>query len=111
MHLTPRGRAGAVLLGFVLVAGLFTWPLAAHLTTAIPGDGKDGWMEAWTLWWVALALRSGQNPFHTGLLFHPYGADLYLHTLMPLDGLLTLPVQTGASLARSIRPSSASAAR
>ncbi|HMA37578.1 MAG TPA: hypothetical protein VKY74_24200 [Chloroflexia bacterium] len=93
MHLTPRGRAGAVLLGFVLVAGLFTWPLAAHLTTAIPGDGKDGWMEAWTLWWVALALRSGQNPFHTGLLFHPYGADLYLHTLMPLDGLLTLPVQ------------------
>ena len=58
-------RGGLVLLGYVLAAGAFTWPLALHLTTAIPGDGKDGWQETWDLWWFATALLHGTNPFHT----------------------------------------------
>ncbi|HUS16869.1 MAG TPA: hypothetical protein VM536_17875, partial [Chloroflexia bacterium] len=88
-----RTRHLLVLLGYLLVAVAWTWPLAGHLTTAIPGDGKDGWQNAWNLWWVAQAVLQGRNPFHTDLLFHPIGADLYLHTLQPLNGLLSLPVQ------------------
>jgi hypothetical protein len=87
------GRFGLVLLGYLGAAGVFTWPLALHLGTAIPGDGKDGWQGVWSLWWWATALGQGRNPFHTDLLFHPQGADLYLHTLMPFNGLLALPVQ------------------
>ena len=82
--------------GYVAAALLFTWPLALHLTTAIPGDGKDGWQGAWDLWWVATALTSGRNPFHTDLLFHPGGADLYFHALVPFNGVMTLPVQLAA---------------
>jgi hypothetical protein len=85
--------AGAVLVGYGLVALAFTWPLAQHLTTAIPGAGADGWFGAWNLWWFDTAVSQGHNPFHTDLLYHPAGTDLYLQTLMPLDGLLVLPVQ------------------
>src|SRR4029079_18923840 len=48
------------------------------------------------LWWFATALLHGTNPFHTNLLFYPWGADLYLHSLMPFNGLLALPVQVSA---------------
>jgi hypothetical protein len=93
MRQTSWGRPLLVLLGYILAAGAFTWPLALHLTTTIPGDGKDGWQETWDLWWFATALGAGRNPFHTDLLFHPFGADLYFHSLMPFNGLISLPAQ------------------
>jgi hypothetical protein len=50
-------------------------------------------MFLWSLWWIRHALIDlGQSPYHCDYIFHPIGADLYLHTLTPLRGLLALPL-------------------
>ncbi len=88
-----------VLLAYLLLTLVMTWPLAANFTTAIPGDGFDGWQNYWNLWWVKVALvERGQTPFVTDLLYHPTGVDLYFHTLNPFNGLVTLPIQLASGL-------------
>lgn len=90
---------GAVLLGYLLLTGVMTWPLATQFTTAIPGDSFDGWQNYWNLWWVKLALVDRlQNPYVTDLLYYPTGVGLYFHTLNPFNALVTLPVQLSAGL-------------
>ncbi|MCC6166697.1 MAG: hypothetical protein IT329_05665 [Caldilineaceae bacterium] len=76
-----------------------TWPFAVQFTTAIPGDGFDGWQNYWNLWWIKLALVDRlQSPYITDLLYYPTGVNLYFHTLNPFNGLTTLPVQLAAGL-------------
>ena len=89
----------AALLLYALLTGLMTWPLALHLTTAIPGDSFDGWQNFWNLWWVKLALVDRQTtPFVTDILYAPTGVGLYFHTLNPFNGLATLPIQLTGGL-------------
>ena len=100
---TKQGRSGlvhlAALCGYLLLTVVMTWPLATHLTTAIPGDGFDGWQNYWNLWWVKVALVDKlTNPLITDMLYHPTGVSLYFHTLNPINGLSTLPVQLSAGL-------------
>lgn len=76
-----------------------TWPLATQLTTAIPGDGFDGWQNYWNQWWIKVALVDRiQSPLYTDLLYAPTGVGLYFHTLNPFNGLTTLPIQLSAGL-------------
>lgn len=87
------------LLAYLALTLVMTWPLAANLTTVIPGDGFDGWQNYWNLWWVKVALVDRVAwPFTTDLLFYPQGVGLYFHTLNPFNGLVTLPVQLVAGL-------------
>ena len=89
----------AALLLYTLLTVIMTWPLALHLTSAIPGDSFDGWQNFWNLWWVKLALIDRQTtPFVTDLLYAPTGVGLYFHTLNPFNGLATLPVQLAGGL-------------
>jgi len=103
-HHSPRAIRYAflhclVLLGYLLLTVLMTWPLARQLTTAIPGDSFDGWQNYWNLWWMKVALvERQQSPFVTDLLYYPTGVGLYFHTLNPFNGLLTLPIQLSGSL-------------
>jgi hypothetical protein len=97
---TPQERRAAFWRGHLLPIGLFlaltllvTFPLILHFNSALPGDGRDAWQNYWDYWWLGTALASGQNPFQTPLLYAPYGAPLYLHTLNPFNGLVTLPIQ------------------
>ena len=70
----------AALLLYALLTASMTWPLALHLTDAIPGDSFDGWQNFWNLWWVKLALVDRQQtPFVTDLLYAPTGVGLYFH--------------------------------
>jgi hypothetical protein len=85
-HLLPIGL-------YTLVAVVATFPLILHLGTHVPSDGGDALMNYWGFWWVREALSSGQNPFVTPLVYAPYGAPLYLHTLNLLNGLISLPIQ------------------
>ena len=90
---------GVVLLGYLLLTLVMTWPLAAQFTTAIPGDSFDGWQNYWNQWWVKVALVERiQNPYVTDLLYAPTGVSLYFHTLNPFNGLVTLPVQLTSGL-------------
>ena len=89
----------AVLLSYLLLTLVMTWPLATQLTTVIPGDSFDGWQNYWNQWWIKVALVDRlQNPFTTDLLYYPTGVGLYFHTLNPFNGVTTLPVQLSLGL-------------
>lgn len=87
------GRHIGALACYLLLALLMTWPLARNLSTRLPGNNFDAWQNYWNFWWLREALAAGRNPYYTPLLYAPYGAPLYLHTLNPFNGLVTLPVQ------------------
>jgi hypothetical protein len=80
--------------GYLFLTLLMTYPLVLHLTTAIPGDGFDGWQNYWNLWWVKTAMLDLQeSPYFTNYLYYPAGYSLYFHTLNIFNALLTLPIQ------------------
>jgi hypothetical protein len=79
------------LLGYFLLALLVTYPVAAQFTSGVPGDlVADRDQNLWNLWWVKESLFAFNNPFHTDMLYYPYGADLYYHTLALPLGLIGL---------------------
>jgi hypothetical protein len=79
---------------------VLTYPAALHLGDRMIGDGGDGLQFAWNLWWMKRAVVDlHTTPFHTDALFHPHGVSLWLHTLSPLNGVLSLPLQAILPLA------------
>jgi hypothetical protein len=57
------------------------------------GWAPDVYAHLWNLWWVKHQLLGLHNPFHTGLLLYPQGSDLYLHTVAPVNGVMSMPLQ------------------
>ena len=89
-----------VLTAYLLLTILMTWPMARHLTAAIPGDGFDGWQNYWNLWWVKQSLLNlGVTPFFTDYLYPPTGVSLLFHTLNIFNAMWTLPLQLNFGLA------------
>ena len=89
----------AILLAYLMLGLLLTWPMAAHLTTHVPGDGIDDPSLAWNLWWVKHSLvDQPQNPFACDWQFWPIGINLAFYTLTILNGLLSVPLQTALGL-------------
>ena len=76
-----------------------TWPALRDFTTQVPGDLiADRDQNLWNLWWTGQALARPTNPFETDLLYYPYGAPLYYHTLaLPLGLIGLLPLAGMAS--------------
>jgi hypothetical protein len=70
------------MLAFALLAAVWSWPLALHIGTHVPGAGPSGDNIdfLWNFWWMRTALSSGTTFFHTSYLFAPWGVDLTLHT-------------------------------
>ena len=93
-------RTGLAFGLFTLLAVGLTWPLVSHLTTHVTGDGIDDPALAWNLWWVKTRLVDQLTPeiFHAGWMFHPIAINLAFYTLTPLNGLLSIPLQTAFSL-------------
>jgi hypothetical protein len=78
-----------VLLGYFLFALVVTYPLILHFTTAVPGELiADRDQHLWDIWWIGDALSRFTNPFHTDVLYYPYGVDLYYHALGLSHGLI-----------------------
>lgn len=89
-----RWRLG-VLLGYLLLGVLFTWPLVLHLGDSVIQKGDlpvDAAQGVWNLWWTRSALLAGENPFVTRMLFHPATLNLLYQTLSLPNALLALPV-------------------
>jgi hypothetical protein len=88
------------LLLYLLVSLLATWPLALHFSTHVTGDGIDDPALAWNLWWVNFTLVERLQPdiFHSGWMFHPIDINLGFYTLTPLNGLLSIPLQSAATV-------------
>ena len=85
---------------YSLASLLLTWPLATRIATHVPGDGIDNPALAWNLWWIKARLVDQLNldVFHVGWMFHPIDINLAFFTLTPLNGLLSIPLQTAADL-------------
>ena len=84
-----------VLLAFIGLSLLLTWPLAAHFASHVPGDGIDDPSLAWNLWWVKHAVvDQPQNLFACDWQFWPVGINLAFYTLTILNGLLSVPLQS-----------------
>jgi len=94
-----RWRWGAAALGIYLVMVLvFTWPLAAHFATRLPGGdilglSEDSYVFLWDYWWVKKAWSEGWPVMSTDYLFWPQRVSLRFHTLMPQNSALAAPLQ------------------
>jgi hypothetical protein len=85
-------HAGAAAL-FAALAVAWTWPLARHLTNAIPGDPGDNYSFVWNLWWMRhVRATPGLEFFRTTYLFHPFGTSLANHPHTALQGFIAATV-------------------
>jgi hypothetical protein len=87
-------------LGFyLLLAVILTYPLLLHITTHVPGDGRDDPPLVWNLWWVRYALLNlHTNPLNCSFMFYPIGVNLTFFTLTLLNGFLSIPLQMTGGL-------------
>jgi hypothetical protein len=87
----PWARELAVLAGFLAAGVAATWPLATYLAGRLPAT-RDAAVYVWDLWWVAHQIVHLHNPWSTTYMAAPVGLQLAYHTLVPLLGVVMLPV-------------------
>jgi hypothetical protein len=79
--------------GYVLCYFILTFPLVLNWRSAYFCDKIDGPQMIWNLWWVRHALLDLHRlPWHTSYLHFPHGTSLLLHSLTPMNGLLSVPL-------------------
>jgi hypothetical protein len=84
----------AVILGYLLLTLLLTYPLSFKIATHIPGGSFDALQNVWNLWWFKYAsVDLHSNPFYTNLVYHPTGVSLLFHTFNPFNAILSVPLQ------------------
>lgn len=100
-----RGATLVVRLGppllYLGVALAFSWPLPLLFRSAVFGSSGDVWPHLWWLWWVRKALGGGRSPYTTTLLFHPFGAPLYLMGMDLVSATIGAPLQSVLGLVGS----------
>lgn len=84
----------AVILGYVLLACVFTWPLPVQLGTHLTGDpGGDTSVYVWNQWVFHAEALAGHNPFGTGQILSLTGrTDLSQHNYTIFLNLLAFPL-------------------
>ena len=76
-----------------MAAGIaVTWPRATWLAEGKLPATRDGGVYVWDFWWMAHAVEHLSNPWFTRSIVAPSGVQLGYHALMPLQGVLMLPV-------------------
>jgi hypothetical protein len=90
---SARESAYVVLL-FVMLAIVVTWPLPLHLSTHIIGPFYGDNLEyVWKIWWVEHALiELRQSPLVQPDIFYPYGYPLAYGEITPMHTYLGLPL-------------------
>ena len=84
----------AVVLGYVVAASAFTWPLPLHLGTHFTGDpGGDTGVYVWNQWVFHQELTTGHNPLATEkILSLTSRVDLTQHNYTAFLNVLALPL-------------------
>jgi len=88
----PLGRHLALLACYTAAGIAVTWPRATWLVEGKLPATRDGGVYVWDFWWVAHAVEHLSNPWFTRSIVAPAGVQLGYHALMPLEGVLMLPV-------------------
>ena len=87
---------------YALLAFLLTWPLAAHLTSHIPGETTWAFDEStfiWNMWWLKFSLLNlQQTPLVSTYTFFPLGINLTTYTFNLFHAAFGLPLQLAFSL-------------
>ena len=101
--MVTRYRTHLLALGLYTLLALFlTWPLAAQLTTHIPGEATWAFDEStfvWNMWWLKFSLLNlGQTPLLSSYIFFPLGIDLTTYTFNLFNAAFGLPLQLAFSL-------------
>jgi hypothetical protein len=97
MTVASRRRAlaaGLLVLAYLALALLFTYPLVRNFTTHHVGEAAgDAKVYLWNYWWTRRAvLVLGTSPLSTNAIFYPIGIGLAFHTLALLQGFLFIPL-------------------
>jgi len=87
----PWARELAVLAAFLAAGVVATWPLPSYITGRLPLT-RDAAIYVWDLWWVGHQVIHLHNPWSTTYMAAPVGLQLAYHTLVPLLGVVMLPV-------------------
>ena len=92
------GRHAAILVGYLLVAIVATWPLPAHLSTAFTGDvSGDTGVYVWNTWVFQHEVDQGRLPFYTTSIMtgtqNAAPANLSLHNYTTFANVVAWPLQ------------------
>lgn len=85
-------RQLGILVGFLVAGIVFTWPRTTYLFGHKLPNTRDSGSAVWGFWWVARQVEHFGNPWVTHYQAAPVGTQLAFHTLMPLPGVLMLPI-------------------
>jgi hypothetical protein len=87
----PAVRHIGLLIAYLIAGIVVTWPRVTYLAGRLPATADTG-SYVWGFWWVAHQVTHLGNPWLTHGLAAPVGVRLGFDTLMPLPGLLMIPV-------------------
>lgn len=91
-------RHGGVFAFMAALSVLVTWPTAATLGTAIPGERSgDVYEHLWGYWWFFREFSTGAIPFRSSLSHWPPGGVLWF--VDPFGALVSVPLQAVMSAA------------
>jgi hypothetical protein len=87
---------------YSLLTLIFTWPLAARLSTRVPGEAAWAFDEStflWNMWWLKYSLLTlQQTPLASTYIFFPLGIKLTTYTFNLFNAAFGLPLQLAFSL-------------
>ncbi len=88
----PVVRHLIVLAGYLVASIAVTWPRITYLFGGKLPATRDAGVYVWDFWWIAHQVEHLGNLWYTRAIAAPVGAQLGYHALMPLEGLVMMPV-------------------
>ncbi len=88
----PFVRQLAVFAALLTAGVVASWPRATYLATGQVPYRSDEGTYIWDLWWMAHQVTHLSNPWYTRAIAAPVGTYLGFHALMPVLGLVMMPV-------------------
>ena len=76
------------LVGFVVAAIVFTYPLILDFEAKLPGVSGDVYQFLWGFWHFKKSILQLQNPFITDFMYYPLQVNLFLHAWTPAKAAL-----------------------
>lgn len=84
---------GLVLVTYVLLTAILTWPLVVHFDSAVLGPPGDNLEYVWKMWWFKNALLDNKtSPLFNPHVFYPYGYPVALSETTMVHTVLGLPI-------------------
>jgi hypothetical protein len=77
-----------VLILYLLLTFLLTWPMPLQMSTHLAGQSNDVYSNLWNNWWTEKTVLEGHYLYFSPYIYHPYGVSLTLNSFSHLNTLL-----------------------